>query len=146
MLVPLCPMFCLSSTPASGRWRTAPNPKTREALSLLRQRFPLCAEAFFLVLRRFFCIFPTDQVLYYRNWACTTGWPPPLYLCTRRPVLGIRVVAYLLMLRWEPSITGYPPWLKYYENDSPRRCLRKFGGRLWQNYVITPSIKAHDFA
>ena len=53
--------------------------------------FPLYARAFFPVVRRFFCGFPTEQVLYYRNLglyyrlASTTL---PLYAKPRAKVKG----------------------------------------------------------
>ena len=51
-------------------------------LRVLRALFLLYAVPFFLVVRRFLCVFPTSRSCTTGIWAGTTGLRPPLYLCT----------------------------------------------------------------
>ena len=68
--------------PFVGRQRTTLNPKARKAASAFWPLFPLYARDNFPVVRHFFCRFPTEQVLYYRNLGLYYGLAPttlPLY-------------------------------------------------------------------
>ena len=65
------------------RSRTTLNLKAGKAVSVFWPRFPLYARAVFPVVRLFFCRFPTEQVLYYRNLGLYYGLVSttlPLYL------------------------------------------------------------------
>ena len=73
------------------RSRTTLNPKARKALPASWPLFPLYARAFFPVVRRFLCRFPTEQVLYYRNLGLYYGLASttlPLYAKPRPKVKG----------------------------------------------------------
>ena len=68
--------------------------------------------------------FPQSRSCTTACWACTTGWHPPLYLCTPSPASGLRVVAYLVtldpvnFLGW--SGTKKQPKEKLFGPDIPR--------------------------
>ena len=78
-------------------WRTTPNLKARNAISVLWPPFPLYARAVFLVVRPFFWRMPTEQALYYKNLGLYYGdgvWHSTSVV--QAPALGLRVVAYLV--------------------------------------------------
>ena len=67
------------------------SPKARKAVSVFWPLFPLYARDFSPVVRRFFCRFPTEQVLYYRNLGLYYGLASttlPLYAKPRAKVKG----------------------------------------------------------
>ena len=68
-----------------------PNLKARKSLPVFWPLFRLYPRAFFPVVQRFFCRFPTEQVLYYRNLGLYYGQASttlPLYAKPRAKVKG----------------------------------------------------------
>ena len=79
------------------RQRTTPNLKARKAISVFWPQIRLYARAFSPAVRALSLKNSHRAGLYYKKWACTTGWRLALYLCSPSPALRLRVVAYLVI-------------------------------------------------